>query len=114
MGRSQSMATSQAHHSMTSNASGPKNTMAWSTRWSFRSLGKTGRIALTRFMTIRPLMASSTHVSKAETQRKPQPRRVLGVWGILADMRRNIRGDFVFVFPPDVVLSYPVLGGFLW
>lgn len=106
------MATSQAHHSMTSKTSGPKKTMAWSTRWSFMSLGRTGKIALTRFMTMRPLMASSTQVSRAETQRNPQPRRVLGVLGILADMGRNIRGDFVFVFPPDLVLSYPVLGGF--
>lgn len=67
-------------------------------------------MALTRFMTIRPLIARSTHVRSADTQRKPQPRRGLGVPEIFADISETNSGQFVFVMPPDEVLSYPVPG----
>src|SRR5690349_2256322 len=53
--------------------------MAWATRGCFHSSGNDGTIALTRFITIRPLMASRTQVSRAETTRKPQPMRGFGI-----------------------------------
>src|SRR5262245_59412232 len=81
-GRSQSMVTSQTHHSMTRSSNGPTKTADCRIRGSRQLSGSVGPTALTRFMTIRPFMPSKMQVSSAETQRKPQPMRARGVAGL--------------------------------